>query len=116
VEVFIKPNAYEAGRAHIVVYNWEGRSVVDVNVNGLLPLGTAYQVRNVQDYFGPPVLTGRYDGQSLRVPMTGLRATSPLGDNPRRLGSVGPVFGVFVLVGQTPPPTILTPPAPMLLR
>jgi hypothetical protein len=95
--VFVRPNRYEAGRANLVVYNWDKLSTVAVDVNSVLAVGTRYEVRNIEDYFAPPVLSGTFDGQPLSLPMTGLTVASPtaamLTPPP-----TGPAFNVFVLL------------------
>jgi hypothetical protein len=111
-DVFVRPNKYEAGRANIVVYNWDGLAYIDVDVSSAIASGTQFEVRNAQDYFAAPVLTGTYNGQSLRLPMTGLTVAKPsatLGVAP----STGPTFNVFILKPVsggtvTPPPTTTT--------
>jgi hypothetical protein len=97
-EVLVRLNRYEPGRAHIVVYNWDRRESVEVDISNVLHAGALYEVRNVQDYFGRPLLTGRYDGRPLRVPIAGTRVAAPVGDAPRSLTSTSPEFAVFVLV------------------
>lgn len=94
--VFVRPNQYEQGRAHIVVYNAELKQYVDADVSGVLPVGARYEVRNVQDYFAAPVLAGTYDGSPLRLPMYGLSVAQPVGSG--GLQPTGPTFNVFVLV------------------
>jgi hypothetical protein len=106
-QVFVRRNVYEPGRAHIAVYNWARQDEVEVDIADILPLGTTYEVRNAQDYFGPPVLTGTYDGQPLRLPMTNLKIGRPVGA-PYALATAGPTFGAFVLIGTMPRPTVLT--------
>ncbi len=98
VRVFVRPNKYEPGRAHIAVYNWDLMDSVDVDVSGILPVGARYEVRNAQDYFGPPVLTGTYDGRLLRLPMTGLRVAAPIGNVTHKPATTGPEFAAFVLI------------------
>ncbi len=96
VKVFVRPNAYEAKRANIVVYNWDLQSTVSVDVSGVLASGDGFEVRNAQDFFGAPVLTGTYGGGSITLPMTGLSVAAPVGvvaPNP-----TGPEFNVFVLL------------------
>lgn len=109
-KVFVRPNRYEPGRANITVFNYDLRSSVDVNVSGVLPSGARYELRNVQDFFGPPVLSGAYDGRSLRVPMTGLRVASPLGWPAPP--PTGPEFNAFVLMTVPSPPSGPPPPTP----
>jgi hypothetical protein len=100
VTVFVRPNRYEAGRAHIVVYNWDEHDTIEVEVSQVLVPGMAYEVRDVQNYFGPPVAAGLYDGQPLTLPMTGLEVTAPHGNAPTHPAHTGPVFGAFVLLAQ----------------
>jgi hypothetical protein len=115
VEVLVRPNMYEPGRAHIAVYNWDQNDVVEVDLSGVLPTGTTYEVRNAQDYFGPPVVTGQYDGSPVRIPMVGLRVAKPFESLPRQLTTTGPRFGAFVLIGQMPQPTVVTSSPPRLV-
>jgi hypothetical protein len=95
--VFVRPNRYEAGRAHIVVYNWAGASSVGVNVSSVLPAGTAYEVRNAEDFFAAPILSGIFDGQPLQLPMTGLSVAKPTGAL-LTAPPTGPKFNAFVLL------------------
>jgi Right handed beta helix region len=96
-KVFVWPNEYEVGRATIVVYNWERAPAIDVDVASLLHNGARYEVRNVQDYFGAPVLSGVFDGKPLHLPMGALRTAAPVGrtESPT---PTGPEFNVFVLL------------------
>ena len=102
VKVFTRPNHYEPGRANITVYNWDKAATVDVSLTGILNPGMHYELRNAQNFFGPPVLTGVYDGSPLHVPMTGLTPATPVG-RPAP-ASTGPDFQVFVLLPKAPPP------------
>jgi parallel beta-helix repeat protein len=101
-KVFVRPNLYENGRANIIVYNWDNLSTVPVDVSWVLPVGTAYEVRNAQDFFGAPVLNGTFDGQPLQLPMTGLTVASPLGGM-LTPPPTGPTFNVFVLLPLSSP-------------
>ena len=83
VKTFVRASAYEAGRANITVYNWANQSTVSVDVSSILSNGDGYEVRNVQDFFGAPVLTGTYNGGSLVLPMTGLSVATPYGTGAR---------------------------------
>ncbi len=96
-KIFVQPNQYEAGRANIIVYNWNNLSNVAVNVRSVLSPGSVYEVRNAEDFFAPPVLAGVYDGKPLELPMTGLSAAIPNG--PMIAPSpTGPTFNAFVLL------------------
>ncbi len=99
--VFVRSNMYEAGRANIIVYNWDDLDKVSVDVSSVLPVGTAFEVRNAQNFLGSPVLSGIYGGQPLSLPMTNLTAAVP---NVPLDGlfvappPTGPTFNVFVLL------------------
>jgi Viral BACON domain len=96
--VFVRPNKYEAGRANITIYNWDLTSTVSVDVSKVLTVGSSYELRNAQDYFGVPVLSGIYSGATLTIPMTGLTVAQPTGTVPRAPLPTGPQFGAFVLI------------------
>src|SRR5207244_5158242 len=66
-KVFLRTNRFEPGRANIVLYNWDKLSKVAVDVSSVLSAGTAYEVRNAQDFFSPPVLSGTFDGKPLEL-------------------------------------------------
>jgi hypothetical protein len=97
VRVFVRPNLYEPGRAHIVVYNWDGRGSVDADVSGVLQRGAKYEVRSAQNFFAAPVLAGTYDGKPLRLPTAARKIAKPVGANfdPPQ---TAPEFNVFVLL------------------
>ena len=99
--VFVRPNAYESGRAHLTVYNWNDAPTVNVDLSTVLAPGASYVIRNAQNYFGAPVLSGTYDGGAVAVPMTGLTAAAPVG-LPTPAAS-GPTFNAFVLTSMPGP-------------
>ncbi|MGH9767569.1 MAG: hypothetical protein ACREAB_09070 [Blastocatellia bacterium] len=84
VKVFVRPNQYEVGRANITVYNWDLKNQVEVDVSGALRNGDRFEVRNVRDFYGQPVLSGVYNGKPLSLPMAGPQPA--------------PEFGAFVLM------------------
>jgi hypothetical protein len=96
-KVFVRSNRYESGRANIVVYNWDNAENVSIDVSSVLARGTAYEVRNAQDFIAGPVLSGVFDGQPLDFPLTGLTVGAPNGPflTPP---PTGPAFSVFVLL------------------
>lgn len=114
VKVVSRPNHYEPGRANITIYNWDKAPMVDVSLVGILIPGAPYELRNAQNFFGPPVLTGVYNGSPLHVPMTGLTAAVPIGRPAPP--ATGPDFQVFVLLSKPAPPAprarIVRPNAP----
>ncbi len=56
-----------------------GTATVSVDVSSILTVGASYEVRNAQNFFGPPVLSGVYAGGLLTLPMTGLTVAAPIG-------------------------------------
>jgi len=106
-KVFVNVNAYEPKRANIIVYNWSLASRVRVNVSRVLSDGDIYEVRNAQDYFAPPVVTGTYKGELLRLPMINLTVAIPHGwTDTSAVPRTGPEFNVFVLIGRRPTPKL----------
>jgi len=95
--VAVRPNRYERGRANIVVYNWSRARSVQAAISGVLEPGTTFELRDAQNFFGPPVLRGVYRGGTLEIPMTGLTAAQPNGSVPRPAVHTAPEFAVFVL-------------------
>jgi hypothetical protein len=106
--VFVRPNAFEAGRAHVVIYNWDRLSTVPVDLSGVLSPGSGFVVRNAQHYYGAPVVQGIYAGGTVNIPLTGLTVAPPVGVAPP--APTGLDFNAFVVepasaVG-TPTPTV----------
>lgn len=97
--VVVRPNRYEPGRAHIIVYNWEGLDSVNADISAVVPEGTVFAIHDAQNYYAAPVVSGTYEGGAVSLPMTGLEPALPVGD----AESIGPDertgrdFNVFVL-------------------
>jgi len=99
VEIAVRPNRYEPGRANIIVYNWAQQSTVSVDVSGILEVGDRYVVQNAQDFYGAPTASGTYTGDPLQLSMVGITPPLPLGTTPAQPAPVtGPTFNVFVLM------------------
>jgi hypothetical protein len=102
--VFVRPNQYEAGRANVVVYNWSHAGSASVDLSAVLKVGDRFEVRNVQQFFGPAVASGTYDGSPVSLPLTSVPATVPLAGWPVLPGfplvvpSTGNDFQVFVVL------------------
>jgi len=96
--VFVRPNRYEAGRAHVIVYNWPRAASVAVDLAGVLAPGDPYEVRNVQDPYGTPVVSGTFDGTAVVIPMSGVAPPTPIGRfTPRQAPRTAPDFDVFLV-------------------
>jgi hypothetical protein len=98
--VIVRPNKYEPGRANIVVYNWVNTPTVNVDVSGVLATGDHFEVRDAQNFYGPPVLTGTYGGGSLALPMISASMAIPVAVPQGRSAPshTSSEFGVFVLL------------------
>ena len=99
VKAFVRPNQYEPGRAHICVFNWDNLDAVEVDVSKVLANGDAYEVKDAQDYFGPAIAAGTYDGKPVKLPMD-LTAVTPVvgvaaGEQPAHTPKE---FNAFVLI------------------
>jgi hypothetical protein len=97
--VFVRPNQYEPGRAYIVVYNFGRHASVNADVGKVLRPGEAYELRSVQDVFGPPLARGTYSGDSIPLPLdaAALTPVQPLGRPTATPPLTRPAFDVFVL-------------------
>jgi hypothetical protein len=101
-QVFVRPNAYEAGRAHIIVYNWSRQASVAVDVSTVLKSGDKYEVYNVQDLFGTPVASGTYQGGAVVLPLAGITPPVPVGLASSPAPTTGPDFNVFLVTRLGP--------------
>jgi len=95
--VFVRPNAYEPGRATIVVYNWGRVPSVSASLAGVLQPGQAYAVWSVQALFGPPLVSGVYAGGSIDLPMTPRSPPVPVGMATSPAPATLPDFDVFLV-------------------
>ncbi len=97
-KVVVRPNTYEPGRAHVAIYNWSRQATVLTDLSSVLSVGDRFEVHNVQDLFGPPVLSGTYDGNPVSFPMAGTTPPPPIGrTTPREAPRTGPDFDVFLV-------------------
>lgn len=98
VKVIVRPNYYELGRANIVVLDWDKNPMVSVDISGIgLPKGTKFEVRDVQNFFGTPVLTGTYDGSPITLPMNLSDVSQLIGFSPTP-AHTSSEFNAFVLM------------------
>lgn len=98
VWAFVRPNKYEPGRANIVIYNWDHKPRVTVSLTGAIARGTRFEIRDVQNFFGPAIRTGTYTGAPVEIPMSGLTPAAPNGNVPVAPKHSAPEFGAFVLL------------------
>ena len=103
VKTFVQPNAYEPGRANLVIYNWDKATTVNLPASALsgvqLRPGDRYELHNALNFYGD-VVTGTYNGSSLPLPMTGRTVANAVGI-PFPPPSTFPEFGVFILINSS---------------
>ncbi|HEC22759.1 MAG TPA: hypothetical protein ENI95_07570 [Chloroflexi bacterium] len=61
-EIFLLPNEYEEGRAHLVIYNWGNEASVAVDLSSVLPSGASFAIYRARDLYGTPEVSGTYSG------------------------------------------------------
>jgi hypothetical protein len=98
VRVVVRPNQYEAGRAHVAVYNWGGAASASVDLSAVLRVGERYEVRNAQTFFGPPVASGTYGGGPIALPLGAVSPAPPIGGWQGAPPSTDTRFHAFVVL------------------
>ena len=98
VRVFVRPNLFEAGRAHVAVYNWDKASSVRLDLSNVFKRGDRFRIVSAQDYFGEPRLSGVYDAQPVELPMVGGPPVPPVGISGQGPPATEPEFGAFVVI------------------
>jgi hypothetical protein len=98
--VIVRPNAHEPGRANLAILNPAALPEVEVDLSEILKKRQAFRVVSVKDYFGKPVLTGTYTGDSIRVPMKPSNAPPPIGMPDEKLPVTEPRFAAFVVFSE----------------
>ena len=95
--VFVRPNKYETGRAHVTIYNWDELSSVGVDLSEVIDVGDNYIIHSVYDLFGDPLVEGIYNGGSVHVPMDQVTSIpAPIGGGKDPI-EIGVEFGAFLL-------------------
>lgn len=110
----VRPNKYELGRANLIVLNWDKNPTVTVDISSAgLSVGTPFEVRDSQNFWGPAVLSAVYDGNPITLPtrFTGVSTISGPYPAPTHTSEE---FNAFVVLKQgivAAPPQI---PAPLI--
>jgi hypothetical protein len=100
--VAVRPNQYEPGRAHIVVYNWDHRPAADVDLSAVLGRGDPYDIYDVQNLSGRPLASGVFSGTPVTIPLdTAGPVMQPTGVTARAVAHTPMEFAVFLV---TPAP------------
>ena len=77
--IFVRPNAYEVGRGHVYIFNWDLSTSVSVDLSTILTVGVNYEIRYGLNYYGTAVATGNYGGGSVSIPVNALTEATPVG-------------------------------------
>ena len=96
--VFVRPNEYDTDRANVVAFNWALAASVDADPSDLLVPGDLYELRDVQDYFGPAAATGSYQGGTIPLPMDRTDVSAVTGTPATPFVHTSAQFGAFVLL------------------
>ncbi len=97
VNAFLRPNQYDANRANLVIYNWDRTDSVNVDLSSFLRPGQRFEIRDAQNFFGSPAVSGVYAGGTVSIPMN-LTAVSEIpGETPFRNVHTSTEFGAFVV-------------------
>jgi hypothetical protein len=70
-EAFVLPNAYEPGRAHVVVYNWSGEKETTVAVGKVFAEDQGYVLHDPKRMYEEPVYSGTINNGMATVPTPG---------------------------------------------
>jgi hypothetical protein len=65
----VRVNRYDPNRANVVIFNWAKEATVELPTGSFLEAGDEYRLLDPRDFFGRPVLSGRFDGSPLRAPV-----------------------------------------------
>lgn len=99
IYTFIRPNVYDSSRAVLIVFNGTASNSIEANLAPFLTIGQAYEVIDIQNLFGPPILKGIFANQAISLPLAANAPISPLVGNSMRMPEHqgGHSFAVFLI-------------------
>jgi hypothetical protein len=106
--IYVRPNKYEQKRANITIYNWNLSASVNVDLSGVLAVGDQFVIQDAQNFFGGPVVSGKYAGGTVSIPMTNLQKAAPVGF--AAPAHTAPLLGTFIVLPASPSSTRSAPP------
>ena len=101
-DIFVRPNVYEAGRGHIIAYNWDGSPSIEVDISTILDPGVDYVIKDALNFYGPEVMSGTYAGGKIAIPLSGLTPARPEGTPVTGPVHTAPQFAVFIVLARDP--------------
>ncbi len=105
-KIIVINNLYEDKKLYVVVYNWETKDVISIDLSdyGFL-LGDKYVVRNAMNYNEDQPIIGIYSGGSINIKMKDWTLAYPIGwDKITKYKNMAyrpenpyPLFGIFII-------------------
>lgn len=96
--VMVHRNPMDASRAAVAIYNFDRLPSVKVDLSSVLADGQPFEIIDVQNLFGTPVVSATYRAGSLvAVPMTSTTVTPIVGNVSRQPKHTSPDFGAFLV-------------------
>jgi hypothetical protein len=99
--IVVRKSKSVAGRANIVVYNWQKLTKMDVDVSGVIASGGQYEVHDAQNPLGNAVLSGTLSGTKISIPLGQTAIQLPNGTVANNPTHTPTEFNVFVLTGKS---------------
>jgi hypothetical protein len=65
------PNKYDPRRAHLALFNGARAAHVAVEPGSFLRPGDSFRILDARDFYGKPLLAGKYSGGAIPVPVAG---------------------------------------------
>ena len=99
--IIVRPNAYETGRANIIVYAASNPSSININLSTTgLSNGQGYTVKNAFNWYGSSVATGTYNSgsPSISVPLSSVTSVATPTGRPSAPATTCPSLCLLVVV------------------
>jgi hypothetical protein len=69
VHVVVRPNKFEAGRAHVGVFAWDRRDAAELDLSAVLKPGDRFEIHRPEDLRGSPIRAATFTGTPVSVPL-----------------------------------------------
>lgn len=100
--VEVRPNSYNPGRAHVIVFNWQREDEVQVDLSEVVPAGARFRIHHVLALDGPPIVKGIYGGGVVTISMEETPTPTPIGHRPPAVLTLDKEFGTFLVLADLP--------------
>lgn len=98
LQVIVRRNAHEPGRAHVAILNPDSRPEVEIDLSLVLKAGQKYRIVSPKHFYGPPLATGEYDGKGVKVATNPVKPVPPVGMPDAKLPATEPRFVPLVVL------------------